>query len=264
MPRFPKKPAQGCLSNKSLKKLLEEGAKKIKKGYKGFKNPTELHGSHDKKFWFGPVRWGVEKKDATGKVIETIAVHVLILKPKILPSVAYKAMFDDPSKWTFCCATFTQAVFLYFLLKCYGPTKFDERLRREARIRSKNLILFKSHMSTGIGRNYKRWDVFPAVKHNEDRNRAKKGDNALRTAPIGTHVIFTNADGYSQSSFYNENAIKIGNDRFIALGVPSSEEPFAKRGDIVKALKEDAIFYNKKLSKVEQIVSVTWLVEYNL
>src|SRR5262249_333639 len=94
--------------------LLEEGAKILNANMKAFASPLfEGTGSFDPFVWERGT-WG-KPKDPPERQERMLA----LLKDK-KPSDAIEEMFKQARKWTFDCATFVQAVYLYTILRRLG------------------------------------------------------------------------------------------------------------------------------------------------
>lgn len=152
--------------------------------------------------------------------------RMLVLKSGKSPVKAIKRIVDHPDRWSLDCAYFVQVAQLYALSQT-SPTAFDRQYRARP-------FFLRYHGSTGIRPKYyfdkerlhdpwRAW--FPK------RPGARSTLNAINTArwtedrikaamPIGSRLMWRNdliAKG--QSDFRNENAVKVGVDRYRAFGL---------------------------------------------
>lgn len=140
----------------------------------------------------------------------------LVLKAGIKPSFAIDEIFANLNLWSFDCAQYVQVAELYALRHSLGTDTFDSFV-------SGGPFLIKHQFSTGLITK-KMWGREkpgePLTRFDSATSKAqetKSVDEVLAEAPIGSRIVWTNLDTRADNTdFKNENAIKLGPDRFAA------------------------------------------------
>lgn len=162
---------------------------------------------YDKRYW--------EEVDITDPQTKHKQAQ-LVLKAGIKPSVAIDEIFANLKLWSFDCAQYVQVAELYALRHSLGTKTFDSFV-------SGGPFLLKHQFSTGLITK-KMWGREkpgdPLTRFDSATSQAqetKSVDKVLAEAPIGSRIVWTNLDTRADNTdFKNENAIKLGADRFAA------------------------------------------------
>lgn len=136
----------------------------------------------------------------------------LKLLPGKHPSEAIDAMFRNLDKWQFDCAQAAQVSQWYAMRHAYGAFKFNKIVQSSG-------IRFElhEHNSTGIRRKrlYEAGLGDTSMKSKSD-GMTENINTLLANAPVGSRIAWTNNAAESSADFRNENALKIGNDKYFS------------------------------------------------
>jgi hypothetical protein len=143
----------------------------------------------------------------------------LVLLPKKHAADAIDAIFAKQSVWMCDCALFVQILHLYALRHTYGAAVFNERQGAG--------MLLRVHGSTGVDRRvlYERGKPNESMQRSDGRVDERSPEQILQAVPLGTRVMWTNLKinpdtpaGRRLDAYRQENTVKVGADRYAALG----------------------------------------------
>jgi hypothetical protein len=210
---------EGETPRQRFKRKLEEAIRKLDPATGGgitFRAPTVSNKFTDEWTKVND-RWLAEK---TGEPYK-----MLVLKEGKSPAAAIRRIVENADQWSADCAYFVQIVHLYALSQT-DPTAFDNRLRGKR-------FYLRYHSSTGIRAKYffdrekkahawRAWFPLRAGARStlNPINTARWTTSRIKAAmPIGSRLMWrNNLIKRGESAFRNENAVKVGNDRYRAFG----------------------------------------------
>lgn len=149
-----------------------------------------------------------------------------MLRKGKLPSAAIDAMFADLGSWTLDCSQYVQVAELYAMRHVRGAEAFDAEFEDVA-------FEFRPFASSGlkVGALYGRekpGDLMvpqpqfsDAPEEFQPPQTPVPAEELVRGAPIGSRVTWRNLAAPSDSPFFNENTIKLGDDQYAAHGFGS-------------------------------------------
>jgi hypothetical protein len=161
---------------------------------------------------------------------------MLRLKAGVAPSAAVDELFDESEHWAFDCAEFVQAAHL-FARRHTVPAEAFDRASRERHGGAMTMLL-RSQYSTGLvqARGYQRDAADEAMtRFPEGVPEAKGIDALLAEAPVGSRIVWRNRRAGRDTDFFNENALKLGQDLYAAHGLHRTRRTFS-RAELEKRL----------------------------
>ncbi len=120
--------------------------------------------------------------------------------------------------WAYDCAEFVQAAHMYARRHTFGEDGFSETIKKKG-----GKLYLRMHYSTGFNavKMYQRkamgGAIFEQIPGKAPKKTSLSMGKILDDAPIGSRVVWRNIKAKG-TYFYNENAIKLGNDEFAAHG----------------------------------------------
>jgi hypothetical protein len=209
----------GLSSNERYYELLVDGIAKLKKVNFGAATTTK---KYDTTYW--------EEKEDEVKGYG----NKLVLREGKTASEAIYAMFDNISGWSIDCAEFVQVAHMY-ALRHFDESEFNERLddiqidlrRHESMLLRGSTVYERQRSSESM-----------MLKAGEDLYKTTDAEEVIEKAPTGSRITWTNPKAPLESSFKNENTIKLENGLFAAHGFEKSKNIFSEE-QIADLMAED-------------------------
>jgi hypothetical protein len=174
--------------------------------------------------------WHVESDEKlAGEYKERPWQGKLVSNDGVSPSKAMRELFANVDKWAFDCAEFVQVAHLYARWKTMGDAEFNVSAGSRVTIRvayspgvhpeviyerespDESMTRFEPDDTGGPKRSTKATVEWTSV------------DKLLEQAPVGSRVVWRSLLLPTTSDFYNENALKLGQDRYAAHGFPEAQ-----------------------------------------
>lgn len=127
-------------------------------------------------------------------------------------------------QWSFDCAQFVQVAELYALRHALGAKEFDRRAARkhfDIRVQWSSGVVSK----TIWARERPNGPMTRGESHQPERRTIAQ---LLARTPFGSRVACTNLAAPEDSVFRNENAVKMGDDQYAALGFLKGRTRFSQ------------------------------------
>ena len=198
----------------------------------------------------------------------------LVLNKDVRPSVAIEALIEEQNRWNIDCGVFVQVAQWYAMLHVDGPNRFDQRMPHPVQLRQEKSTGIEVE-STFCRRDFNR-PLLPCRPQGRDHvpvDKAKPADEAdvLRSAPIGTRIVFSNplvaeAQQHLQElptdvlAYLNENSVKLGDDEYGAFPLRSGDRFVLSRDEVVDRMAErtyQSLGKTKEEVKAQIFISLT-------
>jgi hypothetical protein len=143
----------------------------------------------------------------------------LVLKKGKKPADAIDDLFAHLSSWRVDCGQFVQVANLYALRHALGTDGFNRMPSSSVSFELKP----QASSSVQRARYYDRQSpIDPMLRYPDKQIESKTIEQLVDETPVGGRVMWTNLQASPTSAFRNENAIKLGTDRYAAHGFMSS------------------------------------------